>query len=768
MIQRPKKQIRMQTIPSSAIKEIVIDDLQSSDVLFPEDKLRGAKVVVLNVKNDINNSVKHNSDKEVHSSSQDLLSTFNKTKYRNRSNNITVDNNDIATNDFGKQSKNEEREDSIIFPEDEHCTIVKVEPQSLYRKPKATNPIGLFSEKKINKIIRDPSSRYTVYDKLFSEEQSKIPKVALNSFFVIAKSVLPSETIDAIRNDLNMVPRVHGRPQKKDEAIGFYAFSEYDDAICTPRFYCMAKFPNIVTQALLKSNCNIIMDGLPMLSDITFNGTLRSNSAQEQAYDAIMRWYHVEQQWPSKGCIVQLPCGFGKTVLAILMAIKLGRKTLVLVHTDALVQQWCERIRTFAPKARIGIAKAQLREFEDRDFVVGTVQSFAKENNYSSEILNTFGFVIVDECHHIAARYFSTALFNLRPRYILGLSATPYRIDGLERLLEWSLGPIVFRAERDPHDQVRIAQIIFRAGKQINIRNKAGEYLRPTMINQLCDDVARNYMIVNTIVQLYRVCKYSGSNVRRKTIILSDRLEQLKIIEQLLQNKGFMLIQKQTKTADLVPKKKKLTKKQLADQLMNSQQENNNILATTNTDESFNNNETVNNNKSVTNNEDDMSKETVSFYIGATKPSERANASQADVILATYHIAAEGLDIPLLDTLILASPRTNIEQSIGRILRTAPGKSTPLVIDFVDPFGCFENMGTARHKIYRKFKYNIKQIEFVNMDAIVNFMSDDGINLQNNITTKKTIASKSCSNLQQQQPSIKKFFCNQNENQLKK
>lgn len=89
------------------------------------------------------------------------------------------------------------------------------------------------------------------------------------------------------------------------------------------------------------------------------------------------------------------------------------------------------------------------------------------------------------------------------------------------------------------------------------------------------------------------------------------------------------------------------------------------------------------------------------LYIGGMKQDRRDKASQADVICGTYAMAQEGLDIPRLDTLILATPKTSITQSVGRILRDAPDKKDPVVVDFVDE--CIPILAAywgARKKIY--------------------------------------------------------------------
>lgn len=98
----------------------------------------------------------------------------------------------------------------------------------------------------------------------------------------------------------------------------------------------------------------------------------------------------------------------------------------------------------------------------------------------------------------------------------------------------------------------------------------------------------------------------------------------------------------------------------------------------------------------------------VSLYIGASNETQRREASVADVVIGSYAMAQEGLDIPTLDTLILATPKTSVTQSIGRILRYAPDKKSPVVVDFVDQE--IEILGAywgARRKLYEKLEYSI-------------------------------------------------------------
>jgi superfamily II DNA or RNA helicase len=97
------------------------------------------------------------------------------------------------------------------------------------------------------------------------------------------------------------------------------------------------------------------------------------------------------------------------------------------------------------------------------------------------------------------------------------------------------------------------------------------------------------------------------------------------------------------------------------------------------------------------------------FYVGGMKQADLAISSEKQIILATYQLASEGFNVPSLNTIIFASPISDIQQSIGRILREIPEKRkyTPLCIDILDDFSIFKRKGSARLKFYTNNKYKV-------------------------------------------------------------
>ena len=102
--------------------------------------------------------------------------------------------------------------------------------------------------------------------------------------------------------------------------------------------------------------------------------------------------------------------------------------------------------------------------------------------------------------------------------------------------------------------------------------------------------------------------------------------------------------------------------------------------------------------------------EDIAFYVGSTRASDREHATKRAVILSTYSMAKEGLDIPRLDTLVLATPKGDVEQAIGRIQRRCDGKQVPLVCDVCDDFSFFAHLNKKRLRFYRLQKFETQSL----------------------------------------------------------
>ena len=126
---------------------------------------------------------------------------------------------------------------------------------------------------------------------------------------------------------------------------------------------------------------------------------------------------------------------------------------------------------------------------------------------------------------------------------------------------------------------------------------------------------------------------------------------------------------------------------------------------------------------------------TVGYYVGGMKESALKESESKKVIIATYSMAAEALDIKTLTTLIMATPKTDIEQAVGRILREKHG--SPVVVDIIDEHQLFKNQWTKRKSFYKKQNYKIIQTSITNYDPDTRFWR--------HISSKKVEVDEDCS-----------------------
>ena len=163
-------------------------------------------------------------------------------------------------------------------------------------------------------------------------------------------------------------------------------------------------------------------------------------------------YLYYKDQTPLRS-IIQLPTGKGKSILGLYIASRLSCKTLIVVHKDDLVDGWKKDIAlAFDGKVHAGLIKAKSRDV-GHFLTIATVQTL---NRLSSEELeklySTFGLVIQDEMHHCPASSYSVVA-NFRPKYRLGLTATPERSDGLDHIMNLYYGGMCYKYESKKEDE---------------------------------------------------------------------------------------------------------------------------------------------------------------------------------------------------------------------------------------------------------------------------------------------------------------------------
>lgn len=229
--------------------------------------------------------------------------------------------------------------------------------------------------------------------------------------------------------------------------------------------------------------------------------------------------------------IISLQTGGGKTVCALYIASQLKLPTIVLVHNTFLKDQWLERIRAFLPDARIGFVQGETLDIEGKDIVVAMLQSLSMKD-YPPQTFKSIGLVIVDECHHIASEAFSQSIPKITSKYMLGLSATPERKDKLMHVINWFLGPLLYKSDTaDKVDElVKVEYFEFEPpDKEFNqvILNPAGVMFTSLMINKVVEYEPRNRFLIEILKDVFE-------EKGRQILVLSDRVDHTKTLFNML------------------------------------------------------------------------------------------------------------------------------------------------------------------------------------------------------------------------------------------
>ena len=417
-------------------------------------------------------------------------------------------------------------------------------------------------------------------------------KLSRNGYSVI-KDDISLSILKEIKDELTVKPFV-----LNDFSVGkikkFKLYKESNKNLYLPRFYGYNK----LGEPLIRNFTN------PETININFMGDLREE--QKPIYDIIYK-----ELTNKGGAILSLKCGGGKTVFALYIACQLKLKTLVVVHKDFLMTQWKDRIEQFIPNATIGKIQQNTIDIENKDVVLAMVQSLSMKE-YPPSTFSNFGLVIFDECHHLGAEVFCKCMPKVASPFMLGLSATPKRKDGLTKVFEWYIGNIAYKS-KDIIDTASV-KIIKYYNNSVDYSKECLTYQKkpccPKMINNICNFKPRTELVINYIIDAY--------NENRNILVLSDRRNHLQLMYDILKSKSI----------------------------------------------------------------------DSGFYVGGMKPSELKVSENKSIILGTFSMASEGMDIPKLNTILLASPKSDIIQAVGRILRQKPEfrQHTPLIIDFNDEF----------------------------------------------------------------------------------
>ena len=258
-------------------------------------------------------------------------------------------------------------------------------------------------------------------------DYSKINTYLGQKGYTIPKNEISIEKQNQIKKDLMVRPYTPGAPGGGGDTT-FPAYRESANKLYVPHYYGVEQF-GPPKEIKISEGTNI---------NLEFNGQLRENQ------ELVVKTYinHVNNNKYGGG-LLELPCAYGKTVLSLNIISRLRKKTFIIVHKEFLMNQWIERIQQFLPKARVGKIQGQIIDIDDKDIVIGMLQSLSMKE-YPASLFESFGLTIIDEVHHISSEVFSNSLFKLVTKYMLGLSATMNRKDGTTKVFKMFLGDVSF------------------------------------------------------------------------------------------------------------------------------------------------------------------------------------------------------------------------------------------------------------------------------------------------------------------------------------
>lgn len=340
-----------------------------------------------------------------------------------------------------------------------------------------------------------------------------IKSILTNRGYIINKKKINKTLITKIKQDLSVEPFSINKNFNKN--IIFKLYLENQNQLCIPKYYGIKNIgvPDI----------DDIEEGISI--KVNFVGSMRDY--QNKILNILMPKFLNE-----KGGCLCVPPGKGKTAMGLNILTKLKKKTIIIVHKSFLLNQWKERITQFVPDAKIGIIQQNKVDIEDKDIVIGMLQSISMKN-YDLSIFEDFGLTIIDEVHHLGAQVFSNLFKKVNTKYMLGLSATPYREDKLEKVINWHIGDILYYESSKVNQNQNIQVLLCHYTSndklfKIVINNRTNTAQISTMITNITNIHDRTKTIINLILQIKQ------KENKRKFLVLSDRIEHLERMKHLV------------------------------------------------------------------------------------------------------------------------------------------------------------------------------------------------------------------------------------------
>jgi superfamily II DNA or RNA helicase len=374
----------------------------------------------------------------------------------------------------------------------------------------------------LNYIYKEQTAHDELSTGLFQKEQPVAGKLAivLNNEIHISRIGLPASVVGFLKEELNFPNneyQVKKNINKNTFGVNRYfkLLNETPDFISIPR-----GFIGRLLRFCKEQQIEYVLDDQRKKAElINFKGSIALREYQLPAQQAATK--------KDFGIIVAPP-GSGKTVLSLAIIKDKQQPALILVHRKQLADQWIERIESFLwiPKKDIGRI-GQGKSKPGKHITVAMIQSMEKAlaTSENAELMNAFGTIIIDECHHVPAETYQRVIGKLNSYYMYGLTATPFRKYNDGKLIFIHLGEIIHEVKSPEVQNQNGTQIIIKdTDLFVPFNTKTDKF--ETLFKILIHDSVRNQLILNDVV--------SQLNSGKKAVIITERKEHITSLQQYL------------------------------------------------------------------------------------------------------------------------------------------------------------------------------------------------------------------------------------------
>jgi superfamily II DNA or RNA helicase len=343
----------------------------------------------------------------------------------------------------------------------------------------------------------------------------------------IRVSGLPKDLFEQVRVRLTYLNPDYEKAKKFSQSgrVRFiprtrHSYDYVDNNMCLPKGYLM-EFLVLLNEEGIPYQ---IYDRRNNKKELELPPQVKMRSYQEQMIEEALLY-------PGPAFMMQAPPGTGKTACGLDLARRLGRKTLWVAHTGPLVKQAKDAAEWIlgVPKKEIGIIGQG--KFDIGKFItIATIQTLHKKLDRLNDYRYEFGTVVMDEIHHKAAKTWHIGGHIFASASTVGLTATPYRNDGLTLMLEDCAGPVVTYASQKllKEEGVLIVPTVLVCYTNLQF---SGETFNE-ILDKLINDYRRNQIIFDVITTIY------NQNENNVILLLSDRRAQVEILAEMCADAG--------------------------------------------------------------------------------------------------------------------------------------------------------------------------------------------------------------------------------------